>query len=133
LRQEEELRLKRHALASAEGAASAAEHRWPKLRLTREWAALLFAVVSFVTAQIVVVTLHLRATRLDHQTQEIQLARDLAQEFYQADNTYLKIAGAIESCQKLYKGDGGRFTHVEINDYLGFLSDLGLLQQRGAN
>jgi hypothetical protein len=57
----------------------------------------------------------------------------VAQEFYQADKPYLKIAGAIESCQKLYKGDGGRFTHVEINDYLGFFSDLGLLQQRGAN
>jgi hypothetical protein len=131
LKQEEELRLKHHAVASAEDAASAAERRWPRLRLTREWAALLFAVVSFVCAQIMVVTLHLRSTRLDHQTQEIQLTRDLAQEFFQPDKPYLKIAGAIESCQKVYKGYGGSFTHVDINNYLGFFSDLGLFMQRG--
>jgi hypothetical protein len=44
----------------------------------------------------------------------------------------LQIAGAIESCRKLYKNDGGSFGHVAINEYLGFFSDLGLFMQRGA-
>jgi hypothetical protein len=113
-----------HATASAEAAAGAAEAPTPKGPFSREWAALLFAVVSFIVAQLIVVTLHYRATRLTHETEEIKLAREL--------KSYLQIAGAIESCQKLYKNDGGSFGHVAINEYLGFFSDLGLFMQRGA-
>ena len=83
-------------------------------------------------AQIVVVTLHYRATRLDHETEEIQLARGLYREFYLEEKPYLQIANAIESCKKLYKGDGGSFGHLAINEYLGFFSDLGLFMDRGA-
>jgi len=89
-------------------------------------------VVSFVIAQITVVMLHYRSTRIDHDTQEIRLARELYGEFYLQEKSYLQIAGAIESCQKLYKNDGGSFSHVAINEYLGFFSDLGLFMQRGA-
>ncbi len=89
-------------------------------------------MVSFVIAQITVVALHYRSTRLDHDTQEIRLARELYGEFYLQEKSYLQIAGAIESCQKLYKNDGGSFGHVAINEYLGFFSDLGLFMQRGA-
>lgn len=103
-----------------------------KARFTREWAALLFAVVSFIIAQIVVVALHYRATRLTHETEEIKLARELYREFYLQEKSYLQIASAIESCEKLYKNDGGSFGHVAINEYLGFFSDLGLFMQRGA-
>jgi len=87
-------------------------------------------VVSFVIAQITVVALHYRSTRLDHDTQEIRLARELYGEFYLQEKSYLQIAGAIESCQKLYKNDGGSFGHVAINEYLGFFSDLGLFMER---
>ncbi len=104
----------------------------PKRSFSREWAALLFGVLSFIVAQLIVVTLHYRATRLDHETQEIKLARELYGEFYLQEKSYLQIAGAIESCQKLYKNDGGSFGHVAINEYLGFFSDLGLFMQRGA-
>jgi hypothetical protein len=131
LKREDEARLEHHGAATAE--TSAATLR-PQLhgKLSREWAALLFAVVSFVIAQIVIVSLHYRATRLQHQNQEIQLTRDLAREFYLEGNTRLQVANAIESCEKLYKGDGGQFTHNQINDYLGFFTDLGLLLKRGA-
>jgi hypothetical protein len=132
LDEEEETRLKHHATASAEAAASVAEHQWHKGRLSREWLALLFAVASFIVAQIVVVTLHYRATRLTHETEEIKLARDLYREFYLQEKPYLQIANAIEGCQKLYKGDGGTFTHLAINEYLGFFDDLGLFLDRGA-
>ena len=77
-------------------------------------------VVSFIIAQLIVVTLHYRATRLTHETEEIKLARELYREFYLQEKSYLQIAGAIESCQKLYKNDGGSFSHVAINEYLGF-------------
>jgi len=109
-----------------------AERPAPRRSFSREWAALLFGVVSFIVAQLIVVTLHYRATRLDHETQEIKLARELYGEFYLQEKSYLQIAGAIESCQKLYKNDGGSFGHVAINEYLGFFSDLGLFMQRGA-
>lgn len=129
---DEELRLKHHALASAETVAVAAEQQWHKGLLSREWLALLFAVSSFVIAQMLVVTLHYRNTKLDHQTEEVKLARDLSGEFYSDQKPYLRIANAIEGCQKLYKSDGGAFTHTQLNEYLGFFSDLGLFMQRGA-
>jgi hypothetical protein len=126
-----------HATMSAEAAASTALEQGPQQRqqhrgFTREWGALLFAVVSFVIAQIVVVSLHYRATRLEHQSQEIQLARGLYREFYLEEKPYLQIANGIESCKNLYKGDGGSFGHMQINEYLGFFSDLGMFMQRGA-
>jgi hypothetical protein len=130
LDEDDETRLKHHATASAE--AAAAETTPPKRRFRREWAALLFAVVSFIIAQLIVVTLHYRSTRLTHETEEIKLARDLYREFYLNEKSFLQIAGAIESCKKLYKNEGGSFGHVAINEYLGFFSDLGLFMQRGA-
>jgi len=121
---------------SAEAATATAIEHGPQARpqrsFTREWAALLFAVTSFVIAQIVVVTLHYRATRLHHETEEIQLARGLYREFYLEEKRYLQIANAIEACKKLYKGDGGSFSHLAINEYLGFFSDLGLFMKKGA-
>jgi hypothetical protein len=120
-----------HATGRAEAAAATA-HPYRLGAFTREWAALLFAVVSFVIAQLIVVTLHYRATRLTHATEEIKLARGLYSEFYLDGKSYIPIVNAIESCQKLYKGDGGTFTHAQINEYLGFFSDLGLFKQRGA-
>jgi hypothetical protein len=132
LDEEDETRLKHHATASAEAAAAAAETTPPKRRFGREWAALLFAVISFIVAQLIVVSLHYRSTRLAHETEEIKLARDLYREFYLNEKSYLQIAGTIESCKKLYKNEGGSFGHVAINEYLGFFSDLGLFMQRGA-
>jgi hypothetical protein len=128
---EKDVRLD-HATASAEASAAVLERQSHKGSLTRQWGALLFAVVSFVIAQMIVVMLHYRATRLDHETAEIKLARELYGEFYFQEKSYLRIASAIESCGKLYKNDGGSFGHVAINEYLGFFSDLGLFMQRGA-
>ena len=125
---DEELRLKHHGVASAETVAVAAEQQWHKGLLSREWLALLFAVTSFVLAQIIV----RRNARLDHQTEEVKLARDLSSEFYSDQKPYMRIANAIEGCQKLYKSDGGAFNHIQLNEYLGFFSDLGLFIQRGA-
>jgi hypothetical protein len=130
--EDDDERLKHHAVASAEATAVAAERQWHKGLLSREWAALLFAVISFVVAQIIVVTLHYRATRLTHQTEEVKLARDLYKEFYIQEKPYLQVANAIEACRKLYKGDGGDFSHLQINEYLGFFDDLGVFMDRGA-
>ena len=94
--EEDEIRLKHHAAASAEAATAAVEHQWGKGMFTREWAALLFAVVSFVTAQIIVVSLHYRATRLTQAAEEIKLARGLYSEFYLDGKSYIPIASAIE-------------------------------------
>ena len=117
---------------SGEAAVGAAERQWHQGILSREWIALIFGIVSFVLAQIVVVWLHHRSVQLTHETEEIQLARDLYREFYAPEKSYLKVANAVESCEKLYKGDGGKFTHLQLNEYLGFFADLGLFLDRGA-
>jgi hypothetical protein len=130
--EDDDERLKHHAVASAEATAIVAERQWHKGLFSREWAALLFAVASFIVAQIIVVTLHYRATRLTHQTEEIKLARDLYKEFYLQEKPYLQVANSIEACRKLYKSDGGDFSHLQINEYLGFFDDLGVFMDRGA-
>jgi hypothetical protein len=103
-----------------------------KAALTQQWSVLVFLIVSFLVAQSIVVALHYRSTQLSHQVQEIQLARDLYREFYSKEAGYLQVANAIEGCEKLYKGDGGKFSHLRINEYLGFFADLGLFLERGA-
>jgi hypothetical protein len=103
-----------------------------KAALTQQWSVLAFLIVSFIIAQTIVLALHFRTTQMDRDVQEIQLARDLYREFYAGDRDYLRIANAIEACDKLYKSDGGKFSHLQINEYLGFFSDLGLFMQRGS-
>lgn len=103
-----------------------------KAALTQQYSILTFLIISFIIAQTIVVILHYRATELSHQVQEVQLARDLYKEFYIQEKGYLQVANAIEGCEKLYKGDGGKFSHLQINEYLGFFGDLGLFMDRGA-
>lgn len=123
------------AVQSAEPAAASTAPIPPPERsrlLSREWLALLFTIISFVVAQIIVVSLHYRLTRINQATEQVKLVREMYKQFYLDEKSYLQIAGAIESCQKLYRNDGGSFTHVQINDYLGFFTDLGLFMERGA-
>jgi Domain of unknown function (DUF4760) len=102
-----------------------------KTALTQQYSVLVYLIISFIIAQAVAVALHYRSAQLNHQVQEVQLARDLYKEFYAKENGYLRVANAIEGCEKLYKGDGGKFSHLEINQYLGFFEDLGLFMQTG--
>ena len=98
--------------------------------LSEPWLAAAFLIVSFLVAQAIVVVMHVQTTRMWQGISEVQLSRDLYREFYNKDNGYLRIANAIEGCEKLYKGDGGKFSHLELNAYLGFFSDLGLFMER---
>ncbi len=102
-----------------------------KTALTQQYSVLVYLIISFIVAQSIVVFLHYRTAQLNHQVQEVQLARDLYKEFYAKENGYLQVANAIEACEKLYKGDGGKFGHLQINQYLGFFEDLGLFMQSG--
>ncbi|MEZ5829155.1 MAG: hypothetical protein R3D30_10750 [Hyphomicrobiales bacterium] len=103
-----------------------------KTALTQQYSILVYLIISFIIGQTIVVYFYYRTAALNHQTQEIQLARDLYREFYSKENGYLRVANAIEGCEKLYKSDGGKFSHLEINQYLGFFEDLGLFMERGA-
>lgn len=102
-----------------------------KATLSQAWIGAAFLIVSFVVAQILVVAMHLQTTNMWRGISEVQLARDLYREFYNEDKNYLRVANAIEGCEKLYKSDGGKFSHLQINEYLGFFSDLGLFMERG--
>jgi hypothetical protein len=103
------------AAQTAEPAAASTAPTPPPERsrfLTREWLALLFAVISFVVAQIIVVSLHYRSTRINQGTEQVKLVREMYRQFYLDEKSNLQIAGAIESCQKLYKNEGGSFSHM---------------------
>jgi hypothetical protein len=102
-----------------------------KATLSEQWLGAAFLIVSFIVAQVLVVAMHVQTTKMWADISEVQLARDLYREFYDRDKNYLKVANAIEGCQKLYKSDGGKFSHVQLNEYLGFFSDLGLFMDRG--
>ena len=102
-----------------------------KSALSERWLAAAFLIVSFVIAQLVVVATHVQTTRMWAGISEVQLARDLYREFYDQDKNYIRVANAIEGCEQLYKGDGGKFSHLQLNEYLGFFSDLGLFMDRG--
>jgi hypothetical protein len=102
-----------------------------KTALTQQYSVLVYLIISFIVAQSIVVFLHYRTARLNHQVQEVQLARDLYKEFYDKENGYLQVANGIEACEKLYKGDGGKFGHLQMNQYLGFFEDLGLFMHTG--
>jgi hypothetical protein len=101
-----------------------------KATLSEAWVGAAFLIVSFLVAQILVVVMHVQTTRMWADISEVQLARDLYREFYDRDKNYMKVANAIEGCQQLYKGDGGKFNHLEINEYLGFFSDLGIFRDK---
>ncbi|MGH6867040.1 MAG: hypothetical protein ACREDO_12965 [Methyloceanibacter sp.] len=47
--------------------------------------ALIFGIVSFVIAEIVIVSLHVKSAQLTHEAEEIQLAHDLYREFNAAE------------------------------------------------
>lgn len=98
--------------------------------LSEPWLAAAFLIVSFLIAQITVVVMHVQTTRMWADISEVQLARDLHREFQGQDKSYLRVANAIEACRTLYKSDGGKFSHIEINRYLGFFSDLQLFVDR---
>jgi len=63
-------------------------------------------------------------------SEEIRLARELYAEFYRDDSVYQRIANTIEACKPLYISNGGVFDYNQINKYLGFFSDLGMMAQR---
>jgi hypothetical protein len=63
----------------------------------------------------------------------IRLIHELSNRFYgkESDQVYRNIRTSIESCEKLYKSWGGKFSHDEINIYLGFFEDLGFYNAKG--
>ena len=117
---------------SAQGSNTSRLSTFARSALSQQWSVLAFLIVSFIIAQAIILALHFHTTKMSHDIQEIQLARDLYREFYSNEKGYLRVANTIEACEKLYKGDGGKFSHLQINEYLGFFSDLGLFMQRGS-
>ena len=117
--------------SSAGGTSFARLAAFSKSALSEAWVGAAFLIGSFLVAQILVVAMHVQTTRMWADISEVQLARDLYREFYDREKNYLHVANAIEGCQKLYKGDGGKFSHLELNEYLGFFSDLGVFRDKG--
>ncbi|MBI4525914.1 MAG: hypothetical protein HY695_19125 [Deltaproteobacteria bacterium] len=94
-----------------------AKNDWVRLITSGLVGASLVAGVSFYNFN--------RQMNLAIRQQQISLSRDLAREFYQLDGLYRELRTTIESCQPLYKQSGGKFSHDQINRYLGFFDDLG--------
>lgn len=62
---------------------------------------------------------------------QVNLARDLSREYF-ANDTFKKIHLAIVECKPLHDGIGGQFSWQQLNDWLGFLDDVGIYFRRGA-
>lgn len=61
----------------------------------------------------------------------VKLSRELMVEFSREGSVYKKIDAAIDRCEPLYKSWGGEFDYLQLNDYLGFLEDLGYYEKQG--
>lgn len=66
----------------------------------------------------------LYALKEQREIEELLLARNLTDAFYE-NELFGEIRTQIESCEKVYRSNGGLFGHDEINRYLGFFEDLG--------
>ena len=89
-------------------------------------------MISFIIAQMIVVTLHYRATRLDHETEEIKLARDLYREFYFRRNPICKSPAPSSRARSFTRATAAASATWPSTNISGFFSDLGLFMQRGA-
>jgi hypothetical protein len=107
-----------------------------KAKRTNRWiVGALASVAGFVVSQVVTLFMFYRTLDTTRQVEMVHLARDLAQEFYVSEENkavYRPIRTAIESCEKLYRSNGGAFGHDDINTYLGFFDDLGFYWKKGA-
>jgi len=92
-------------------------------------------VLGFVLSQAIGMYQFSRNLKTTKEIETIQLARELSSEFYsdnEGDSLYREIRTVIESCDPVYKGNGGRFDHDEVNRYLDFFDNLGFYYRRGA-
>jgi hypothetical protein len=46
-------------------------------------------------------------------------------EFKSPNNILIRISNSVENCNPVYKQYGGNFSHIDVNLYLNFFSDLG--------
>jgi hypothetical protein len=91
----------------------------------------LFAVIGFMLGIGFDFYTFRETQRTTAKIEELRLARDMYNEFYFGRPVYRDIRTSIESCKPLYKSWGGPFTHDEINQYLGFFTDLGFFHRSG--
>ncbi len=91
----------------------------------------LASVMGFFVGQAVSLYTFNETQQATKKVEEVRLSRDLYSEFYFEREIYKKIRQSIESCEPLYKSWGGKYSHDEINQYLGFFSDLGFLSKKG--
>lgn len=85
------------------------------------------SVVGFVAST--VVNYYLFKAGVDYEM--LRFTKELAKDFYSEAPLYRQIRTSIEACQDLYKPWGGKFDHDEVNQYLGFLEDLGYFYKTG--
>ena len=93
------------------------------------------SVGGFLIAQIVGLYTFARTLETTKSIEMIHLTRELAQEFYAGEEekvVYRPVKTAIESCEAIYRSNGGKFNHDDINTYLGFFDDLGFYLDQGA-
>lgn len=97
-----------------------------------QWAiGIVGSLIGFIVSQALTYytfRVNLESTR---RIQTINLARELTRDFFNGDAVFKDLRMAIESCGRLYKSWGGKFTHDQINRYLGFFEDLGFYNAAG--
>lgn len=85
---------------------------------------LLSALAGALIAAVAGVLTELYVLREQRSVEQLLLVRKLTDNFYE-NEIFAKIRSSIDQCEPIYFGFGGRYTHDQINRYLGFYEDLG--------
>jgi hypothetical protein len=86
------------------------------------------SIAAFLIAQLIVLYTFTVNVQITKRIEMVKMGKELSQHFFDEDDKlFQNIRTTIESCGGLYRGykKGGKFSHDEINRYLGFFDDLG--------
>ena len=100
-----------------------------RVKLSEGMMVLVSAVVGAMIAALAGIGSSLYVLKEQRSTEQIMLARTLIDSF---DNNQLfsDIRSSIDSCEPIYIGYGGKYTHDQINRYFGFFEDLGFYSNK---
>lgn len=103
--------------------------RKSKSKISESMMVLIAAIVGAVIAALAGIGSSLYVQKEQRSTEQIMLARTLIDSF-DNNTVFSDIRSSIDSCEPIYIGYGGKYTHDQINRYFGFFEDLGFYSNK---
>jgi len=103
----------------------------PKLKIAFSEATmtLIAAIVGGLIASFAGIGSSLYVLHKQNSVEQLMFANSLTQSFYN-NKVFSDIRTSLDQCEELYFGYGGKYSHDQINLYLGFFEDLGFFVNR---